>query len=308
MKKRYDIVIAGGGPAGITALIWAHLMKLDAVLLEASPVVGGQVNKIFHKIPDAAGMMPVSGKDLVNRYKKHLLKLNLKPVLNLPVLKADYKNKIISTPDGGIAFKCLLISTGVTQKKLGVKGEEAFTEKGVTTSASRDSSKFIGKKGVVLGGGDGGFSNALIMSKSAEKVTLIHRSSKFRARQALIDEVKKTGNIEILTDHTVIEIKGGEKIESLAVKSLKDGRTFIFPADFLVVKAGFYPNSKPFKKGLILDENGYIKVDKFQKTSVDFVFAAGDVTDTPLPSIVTACGDAAKAMKQIQRMMNGSFS
>ncbi|MEA3438220.1 MAG: thioredoxin-disulfide reductase [Thermodesulfobacteriota bacterium] len=297
MKKAdYDLVIIGGGPAGLTAGIYASRARLNVLLLEkAAP--GGQV-LVSDWIENYPGF-PIgsSGYDLVTKMveqaKRFGLNIETGEVLSLDLSEAVKK---IELNDKTITTLSIIIATGASPKKLGVPGEDMFIGKGVSFCATCDGPFFKDNIVAAVGGGDTAVQESIYLTKFAKKVYLIHRRDELRATKILQERANENDKIEFVWDSVVTGIGGGlTNVEKISVKNVKTGEEKEIPVSGCFVWVGTFPNTSFLKDTLKVDENGFIIAGQNMETSVPGVFAVGDVRNTPLRQIVTAVGDAAIA-------------
>ena len=297
MKKAdYDLVIIGGGPAGLTAGIYASRARLNVLLLEkAAP--GGQV-LVSDWIENYPGF-PIgsSGYDLVTKMveqaKRFGLNIETSEVLSLDLSEAVKK---IELNDKTITTLSIIIATGASPKKLGVPGEDMFIGKGVSFCATCDGPFFKEHVVAAVGGGDTAVQESIYLTKFAKKVYLIHRRDELRATKILQERAMENDKIEFVWDSVVTGIGGGlTNVEKISVKNVKTGEEKEIPVSGCFVWVGTFPNTSFLKDTLKVDENGFIIAGQNMETSVPGVFAVGDVRNTPLRQIVTAVGDAAIA-------------
>jgi len=295
-KADYDLVIIGGGPAGLTAGIYASRARLNVLLLEkAAP--GGQV-LVSDWIENYPGF-PVgsSGYDLVTKMveqaKRFGLNIETSEVLSLDLSEAVKK---IELNDKTITTLSIIIATGASPRKLGVPGEDMFIGKGVSFCATCDGPFFKDSIVAAVGGGDTAVQESIFLTKFAKKVYLIHRRDELRATKILQERAMENDKIEFVWDSVVTSIGGGlTNVEKISVKNVKTGEEKEIPVSGCFVWVGTFPNTSFLKDTLKVDENGFIIADHNMETSVPGVFAAGDVRNTPLRQVVTAVGDAAIA-------------
>lgn len=297
MKKAdYDLVIIGGGPAGLTAGIYASRARLNVLLLE-KVAPGGQV-LVSDWIENYPGF-PVgsSGYDLVTKMveqaKRFGLTIETSEVLSLDLSEAVKK---IELNDKTITTLSIIIATGASPKKLGVPGEDMFIGKGVSFCATCDGPFFKEHVVAAVGGGDTAVQESIYLTKFAKKVYLIHRRDELRATKILQERAIANDKIEFVWDSVVTGIGGGlTNVEKISVKNVKTGEEKEIPVSGCFVWVGTFPNTFFLKDTLKVDENGFIIANHNMETSVPGVFAVGDVRNTPLRQIVTAVGDAAIA-------------
>jgi len=297
MKKAdYDLVIIGGGPAGLTAGIYASRARLNVLLLEkAAP--GGQV-LVSDWIENYPGFPEgCSGYDLVTKMveqaKRFGLTMETSEVLSLDLSEAVKK---IELNDKTITTFSIIIATGASPRKLGVPGEDMFIGKGVSFCATCDGPFFKDHIVAAVGGGDTAVQESIFLTKFAKKVYLIHRRDELRATKILQERANANDKIEFVWDSVVTGIGGGlTNVEKISLKNVKTGEEKEIPVSGCFIWVGILPNTSFLKDTLKVDENGFIIAGQNMETSVPGVFAAGDVRNTPLRQIVTSVGDAAIA-------------
>ncbi len=297
MKKAdYDLVIIGGGPAGLTAGIYASRARLNVLLLE-KVAPGGQV-LVSDWIENYPGFPEgCSGYDLVTKMieqaKNFGLNIETSEVLSLDLSEAVKK---IELNDKTITTLSIIIATGASPRKLGVPGEDMFIGKGVSFCATCDGPFFKNSIVAAVGGGDTAVQESLFLTKFAKKVYLIHRRDELRATKILQERAIANDKIEFVWDSVVTGIGGGlTNVEKISVKNVKTGEEKEIPVSGCFIWVGIFPNTSFLKDTLKVDENGFIISGHNMETSVPGVFAVGDVRNTPLRQIVTAVGDAAIA-------------
>ena len=297
MKKAdYDLVIIGGGPAGLTAGIYASRARLNVLLLE-KVAPGGQV-LVTDWIENYPGF-PVgsSGYDLVTNMveqaKRFGLTIETGEVLSLDLSEAAKK---IELNGKTITTLSIIIATGASPKKLGVPGEDMFIGKGVSFCATCDGPFFKEHIVAAVGGGDTAVQESIYLTKFAKKVYLIHRRDELRATKILQERAMENDKIEFVWDSVLTGIGGGlTNVEKISVKNVKTGEEKDIPVSGCFIWVGILPNTSFLKDNIKVDENGFIIADQNMETSVPGVFAVGDVRNTPLRQVVTAVGDAAIA-------------
>jgi len=300
-----DVLIVGGGPAGVSAALWARSLLLNPVIVEASNAPGGQLHLIhFHPL-DVLGVPGGDGPAIAAAFEKQLrdgrievrtgaAAVALEPggEVNTPrVVTADGK-----THEGG----AVLVATGVRRRKLEIPGEAEFDGRGVSYSASRDRAMFANRRVVVVGGGNGAFENALLLADVGCQVTIVTRSLP-RARHEFLHRVAQDPRIEVLGAARLTAIKGTDWVKAVRIES--DDRGFERPMDGVVIKIGVVPNSEWCAKALELDSEGFVRVDGRLRTARPRVWAAGDITRPTLPSIAIAAGHGAYAMGAIRALV-----
>ena len=292
----YDLVIIGGGPAGLTAGLYAARARLNVILLEKS-VTGGQII-VTDWIENYPGFPEgISGIDLTGRMSEQAKRFGLQMETEEVVsLNCSDKVKKIKLSNRTITAHAVILATGASPSKLGVPGEDAFYGKGVSFCATCDGPFFSGSVVAAVGGGDTAVQESIFLTKFAKKVFLIHRRNALRASKILQERAFANDKIEILWDSVLTEIKGGKTgVTNISVKNVKTEKTTDHAVDGCFIWVGIQPNSGFLGDDIKLDEHGFILVDEKMETSIQGVFAAGDGRSTPLRQIATAIGDAAIA-------------
>ncbi|MBW2608317.1 MAG: thioredoxin-disulfide reductase [Deltaproteobacteria bacterium] len=298
MKKKadYDLVIIGGGPAGLTAGIYTSRARLNVLLVEkAAP--GGQV-LVSDWIENYPGFPEgISGYDLVTKMAEQAKRFGLNIETN-EVVSLDFSEDVkkIELNDKKITASSVIIATGASPRKLGVPGEDIFTGKGVSFCATCDGPFFKDRIVVSVGGGDTAVQESIFLTRFVKKVYLVHRRDELRATKILRERAMANEKIEFVWDSVVTGIGGGlTNVEKVHVKNVKTGEEKEIPADGCFIWVGIFPNTGFLKDTVKVDNNGFIIAGQNMETSVPGVFAAGDVRNTPLRQIVTSVGDAAIA-------------
>ncbi len=298
-----DVIIIGGGPAGMSALIWCHSLDLRAVLLEHAPGLGGQMSEMFHRVMDYPGMITQDGRELRDRFVAQLRELQLDWRAECRLEKINVKERHLLCNGEELAGRAIILATGARKRRLGIPGEDEFETIGVSFSATRDHSLYAGKKVCVIGGGDSAVENSLLLSRVCPHVTLIHRSGRFRARDEWLREARENPRITMMTYAEATAIEGDDHVERLIVRDARTGATTEIETEGVFIRIGIAPNTDPFREQIELDDEGYIKVDQRQKTSVEMVYAAGDVCRPVCLSVATAVGHGAIAAKDIALLL-----
>jgi len=278
--EEYDVVIVGAGPAGLSAAIYSQRFLLRTLVVAKE--IGGQLN-LTDWVDDYPGMGKIKASKLVDSFKKHAEMFGAKIVDMVTVERVE------KMPDGRLRVygrgvdvyaKAVILAVGSKRRKLNVPGEKELAGKGVSYCSVCDAPFFAGADAVaVVGGGDAAFEGAILLSGYAKKVYLIHRRDQFRAKPFFVEQAKAKPNIEFLLNSVVTEIKGDGNVESVVVKNKETGETRELNVNGIFIEIGFEPPKEWFQSmGLETDDDGYIKVDEWMRTSVEGVFAAGDCT------------------------------
>ncbi|MFN3406351.1 MAG: thioredoxin-disulfide reductase [Caldimicrobium sp.] len=302
----YDLVILGGGPAGLTAGLYAKRSYLQTLLIEKGPV-GGQV--LYTDLIENYPGFPegISGYDLIERFKKQVEKFGL-PIHYDEVVDfanfGDFK-EIILASGKKISTKALILALGAKPKVLNIPGEKEFTGKGVSYCAICDGPFYRDEEVAVVGGGNTALQEALFLTKFARKVFLIHRRESFRGTAILQERVLSNPKIEVLWPFMVEKIEGKDKVEKIIIRNLKEGQIQELRVSGIFIFIGLSPQTDWLKGKIDLDENGFIIVDKEMRTNVPGVFACGDVVSKKFRQIINACGEGAVAALSAEEYIKG---
>jgi thioredoxin reductase (NADPH) len=299
----YDLIIIGGGPAGLSAGLYAARYKLKTLLIEKAPVAGGQLTATEWVENYPGFPEPVLGKKLAKDMEDQAKFFGLE-IINEAVQKVNLQTGIkeIVTANDTWRTRAVLISTGSSPKKLGVPGESEFSGRGVSYCATCDGPLYPDKTVAVVGGGNTAFEESLFIAKYAARIYIIHRREGFSADPILIERVKANPKIELILNSTVKEIDfGGESRRIILQDTLKKSESEL-KVDGLFVFIGSDPNTELFKDQIDL-ENGYIVTDRDHATSQEGVWAAGDVEAKTLRQVATAVGDGALAAYNIHKYL-----
>ncbi|OQY37387.1 MAG: thioredoxin-disulfide reductase [Candidatus Cloacimonetes bacterium 4572_65] len=294
---QYDVIIVGGGPAGLSAAIYATRGGLKTAMFEKA-LIGGQINVTF-EIENYPGFPQVqSGFELTDLMRRQAE--NFKPdFISQEITNIDFtesgKPKIITTTEGEFSAKTVIITTGAQPRKLSVPGEEEYIGRGVSYCATCDGALYRGKTVAVVGGGDSAVEEAMFLTKFAKKVYIVHRRDKLRAVHTIQERAFKNEKIEFILDSVVEEVKGENFVTALTLKSTKDESISEIAVDGVFVYVGIIPTNDLFKSAITLNKGGFIITTPDMLTNIEGVYAAGDIRDTPLRQVVTACSDGAIA-------------
>ena len=301
---RPDVLVIGGGPAGLSAASWCSELGLDALLVERSNDIGGQLHRIYGPIENYLGRRAASGQEMLSHFRSSVegAKFKLLTSVGVDSIKANSNEALLTTGDT-ILYRALIIATGVRRRNLNVPGELEFRGKGVIESGTRDATFATDKDVVVVGGGDAAVENALILSKVAKLVRIIHRRRDLSARAEFLADLQKQGNIEIIWDSAVRGIDGDGSVERVAVENLFSGEVRHIDTQAVLVRIGVQPNGEQFAKWAELDDGGYVKVGANGQASYTNIFAVGDVANPVSPTISTAVGTGATAAKAVYELL-----
>ncbi len=302
MEPVYDVLIAGGGPAGLTAGIYVARARLAALLLEMK-TPGGAPTTTDH-IENYPGFPEgVDGVELMERFRNQAARFGLEMKLFEPVNKVENDAEVITvhTDEGDLRTRALIIATGHKPAKLGVPGEEEFYGRGVSCCATCDGAFFKDKRVMVVGGGNAAVEEAVFLTRFASKVFVVHRRDRLRASKIVQEKALANPKIEFIWKSNLAEVVGDNKVHAARVVSVEDGTSSTVEVDGVFVYVGNEPNSEMAKGLLELDEHGYIVTGPDFATSVPGIFAAGDVRSGSIKQVVVAAGEGAQAAIGAQR-------
>ncbi len=303
-KRSYQVVIIGGGPAGLTAGLYCARSGLNTLLIEKG-VIGGQITNA-ERVENYPGFPKgISGIDLGQLIHEQATSHGLETLL-AEVTKAvpNQKHNLVSTSEGNFVSESIIIASGSQFRKLGVPGEDKFVGKGVSYCATCDGPLFKGKTVAVIGGGDAAVTEALYLSKFASSVKVIHRRSQLRASKILQERAMAEPRIKFIWDTVVTQIEGDGGVKQLMLKNTKNAKISILERAGVFVAIGSEPNSAQWRGLLSLDEEGYIITNELMETRIPGIFAAGDVRHNSARQAITAAGDGATAAMSATRFLS----
>ena len=292
----YDVLIIGGGPAGLTAGLYAARARLATLLLEKS-ALGGQVIKT-ERIENYPGCdTGISGFELMHRMEQQAKNfgLSITSAALESIMPLQDRTILVATSEGEFRARSLIIATGSEPRLLGAAGEERLIGRGVSYCATCDGAFFREKEVAVVGGGDAAIEEALFLSRLVKKVHVIHRRDQLRAIQILQERARAEDRISFIWNTVVDEILGDARVSSLRLRNLKDGSSFSLAVDAVFIYVGLRPNTGCLAGLIPLTEEGFIVTSELLETQLPGIFAAGDVRKKLLRQITTAVGDGATA-------------
>ncbi|CDK30286.1 thioredoxin-disulfide reductase [Candidatus Babela massiliensis] len=296
LKLTQKLVIIGSGPAALTAAIYASRANLEPLIVRGNEP-GGQLMGTSH-VENWPGEISILGPALINKIETHAKHLGTE-FLNREIVKVDFNNKpfsLITNKNETIKANAVIIATGANPKKLNCKGEETYWGKGVTTCAVCDGAFYKDQPVVIVGGGDSAVENATFMTKFTDKVTLVHILDKLTASHAMQSKILNDKRINIIYNSTVDEILGNNNhVQEVMIKNQKTGQKDIIKTSAVFIAIGLTPNTEIFKDQIELNNYGYIVLKEHTKTSVDGIFAAGDVADSRYRQAITSAGSGCAA-------------
>jgi len=302
-----ELIIVGGGPAGMTAAVYVARKRLDALLL--SKDIGGQV-LWTSGIENYMGYQYIQGFELMDKFEQQVKQFPIEQRIGSQAAKVSrIDGGFEVTADDGESYRAraVIAATGKRPRMLGVPGEEQFKGRGVTYCSVCDGPIFSGQKVAVIGGGNAALEAIDDMTKIAEHIYVISVTP-FTGDRVLIDRVQAADNLTLFLEHEVLSIYGDKLVDGIEIRDLKGGEVKKIASSGIFVEIGLLPNSEPFKGVAELNDNGEIVVDCHNETIVPGLFAAGDVTNVPEKQIVVAAGEGAKAALQAHKYLQRLLS
>lgn len=295
LEKEFDVVILGGGPAGFSAGIYTARGNVSTAILDVS-MLGGQPSN-YLELENYPAFMKIGGFELMEKFEEHADMFGVQkfPMQEIEVIDLVSSPKIIRTKEAEFRAKSVIIATGAKPMKLGVKGEEEFVGRGVSYCAVCDGAFYKDKVVAVVGGGNSAVEEAIYLTKFASKVYIIHRRDELRADKIIQNRATKNEKIEFVLNSVVCEIQGQDLVNNLILKNTKTDEMFNLAVDGVFPYIGITPNVENLSGQITQDKAGFIIADETMKTSIDGVFAIGDVRKTPLRQVITAASDGAIA-------------
>lgn len=295
LEKEFDVVILGGGPAGFSAGIYTARGNVSTAILDVS-MLGGQPSN-YLELENYPAFMKIGGFELMEKFEEHADMFGVQkfPMQEIEFIDLVSLPKIVKTKEAEFRAKSVIIATGAKPMKLGVKGEEEFIGRGVSYCAVCDGAFYKDKVVAIVGGGNSAVEEAIYLTKFASKVYIIHRRDELRADKIIQDRAAKNEKIEFVLNSVVCEIQGQDLVNNLILKNTKTDEMFNLAVDGVFPYIGITPNVENISGQITQDKAGFIITDETMKTSIDGVFAVGDVRKTPLRQVITAASDGAIA-------------
>ena len=293
--KTFDIIILGGGPAGLSAAIYAARSSAKTAIIDIS-MLGGQPSN-YLELENYPGFSKIGGYDLMEKFEEHADMFGIQkfPMEEIQSVDLTSEIKTVTTLNGEFKAKSIIIATGAQSKKLGVEGEKEFVGRGVSYCAVCDGAFYKDKVVAVVGGGNAAVEEGGYLTKFASKVYLIHRRDELRADKIVQERAFKNEKLEFIYDTVVNKINGDGVVKSATIENVKTHEVKDLAIDGIFPYIGFEPNADLFTGQVKQDKNGFIMVDEAMQTSVKGVYAIGDVRVTPLRQVITAAADGAIA-------------
>jgi thioredoxin reductase (NADPH) len=301
IKDRYDVIIIGGGPGGITAAIYAVQAGLKPLIIEKA-LDGGQMNNT-QAVENWSGFSSISGMDLSEKMADHARAFDVPFAYNEVVdVELEGQEKAVILDNGKkLNSRVLIISTGSNPRDLGAKGEEQFKGKGISYCATCDGHFFADKHIAVIGGGNSALDESLYLSKMVRKITVVQNLAKLTADRLLQDKLNATGKVEYIYNSVVDSVEGDSQLSAISIRNVDSGNITRLPVEGMFVFIGLIPNSGFLKGKLKLNDFGYVPTDENMETEIEGIYAVGDVREKEVRQIVTAAADGAIAIYHAAR-------
>ena len=299
MNELYDVIIIGSGPAGLTAAIYTTRANLKTLIV-GGVTWGGQL-QLTSEVENFPGFPEgIEGPELMTRMRKQAEKFGAM-IVEENFVSGEFNKSPFSvhTDENTYSGKSVIIATGADTKWLGVAGEKERIGHGVSSCAPCDGPFFKDKNIIVAGGGDSAMEEAIVLTRFAKSVTIVHRRESFRASPIMVDKAKANPKIKFLLNKQIVEVLGNNKVEAVKVKDSVSGSIETINIEGIFVAIGHMPNSQVFK-GIDVDDKGYIKVMDHYRTNIEGVFVAGDVHDRSYRQAITAAGFGCAAALEAQ--------
>lgn len=294
--KNFDCIVLGGGPAGLSAALYASRGDIKTAIIDIVSLGGQPVN--YLEIENYLGFPKIQGWELAEKFEEHVDKFNVEKFTNEEIQSVDLTGdiKIIKTNKAEFHTKTVIIATGTHSAKLNIKGEEEYKGRGVSYCAVCDGAFYKDKTVVVIGGGNSALEEAQYLTKFAKKVYIMHRRDEFRADRIVQARAFSNEKIEFLFNSIPLEIIGKDKkVSKIKFKNVLSNEVFELDADGIFPYIGLLPNTENINGQIMQDAKGFIITDDKMQTSANGVYAVGDVRNTPLRQVITAVSDGAIA-------------
>lgn len=305
--QHVDVLIIGGGPAGISAAVWCKRLGVECLLLEEQAQLGGQLFTIYNEIIDYPGIQAENGTEMQRKMVQHFIDMDCLYEANTKVISIDERSKTVKVKqqetEKEIGYTYLILATGSSQRKLRVPGEQQMIDRGEVYSASADGERLKGKRVALIGGGDRAFEGAHLLASKAKEVYLIHRSTHFKAREQYVEKVLSDPGVKVMTDTEVTAIHGKHHVTSIDLKS-KNSECENLLVDAVLIRLGIAPNVELIKEKVTTTQSGLIVINEVHQSSNPAIYAIGDACTTPLfSSISSAAGQGAIVAKHVSSLL-----
>lgn len=296
----FDTIIIGGGPAGLSAAVYAKRAGLNALLIEESPVYGGQVLSTY-EVDNYLGLPGISGLELGEKFSEHAKASGIEKVMaSVMKLNRNGENWTVVTDGESYDTKTVILATGAKHAHLSVPGEEELAGMGVSYCATCDGAFFKNMDVCVIGGSDVAVEDAIYLARTCRRVYLIHRRDTLRAANALIESLKKCENVSFIWDSEVISMNGSDELESVTVHNKKTGADSDLSVQGAFVAIGIHPETELLEGIASMDNSGYVLAGEDCRTDMKGIYVAGDIRKKPIRQIITAVADGANAVTSVQ--------
>lgn len=299
----YDVIIIGSGPAGLAAAIYAKRAALETLVLEKTPISGGQIINTY-EVDNYPGLPGISGMELGQKMRGHVdaQHAEVKTATVKEIIDhGDYK--LVCTSDGNFETRTVVLAMGASHRQLGVPGENELCGMGVSYCATCDGAFFKGRDVAVVGGGDVALEDALFLARGCNKVYLIHRRDAFRGAKVLQKQVEEKENIVCVMDSVVDEIVGEDLVEKVCISNKKTQQSSELSVQGIFIAVGISPNTKDIQGLPKQDDAGYIIATEDGVTDIPGIFVAGDCRTKQLRQVITATADGANAITSVERYL-----
>lgn len=295
-----DTVIIGAGPAGLSAAVYAKRAGLDTLLIEESPIDGGQILSTY-EVDNYLGFPGISGIDLGEKFSEHAVKAGIEKkeayVSKIEEVPGGY---VVKTDDGNVETKTVIVATGAKHAKLNVPGEEELQGMGVSYCATCDGAFFKNRDVCVIGGSDVAVEDAIYLARTSKTVYLIHRRDTLRAANSLVESLKALPNVQFIWNSEAVSMNGEDGLESVTVRNKITGEVSNLSVQGAFVAVGIRPEADLLEGLVEKDENGYVVASEDCRTTKKGIYVAGDIRKKPMRQIITAVADGANAVTSVQ--------
>lgn len=306
-KADADVLIIGGGPAGMSAAVWCSDLGLSSVLVDSDVAYGGQLSSIHNPIENYIGRIVQNGNEMLTYFSANLDRAKFKRRMGVSVTSINADVRAVDLEDGTrLSASAIIVATGVRRRELAIPGERRFIGKGILRSGAKEANLVRGSRVVIIGGGDAALENALILSKFASTVYVVHRRGEFTARKEFLEEARQNRQIEFFPETNVVAIGGDSAVRNVVLHKNGTGQEGVLAVDNVLIRIGVQPNTELLRDQLDLDQRGYIIVNSRCETSRQGIYACGDVANPTSLTLSTAAGTGSTAAKNIAEMLSKS--
>lgn len=303
----HDVVIIGAGPAGLSCAQWCDELGLDTLVVERGAEVGGQLLWVHHPVENYPGLSAADGRGLRDLFAARVEDAGYDLWTGAEIESVDLRARRVRLASGeDVRALAVVVATGLRRRRLGVPGEAEFAGRGMIESGARDREAFAGRDVCVVGGGDAAVENALLLAEVCATVTLVHRGKKLRARREFVERLQGTHCVTTFTESELVSVIGGAEVEAVEIRRRGAIKPFQMAVRGVLVRVGYDPNTELFAGQLERDERGYVLTNSEHETSVENVFAVGDVSSPRAPTVAGAVGAGATAAKVIAARLDGA--